>query len=75
MLDESTLGMPFLAGSLVLVSLLIAWYRRVDPLVSFHLVLLLMPRAAYIRLISLARCYSSSRIQRPYSLVLIRLQF
>jgi hypothetical protein len=34
MLDESTLGVPFLTGTLVLVSLFIAWYRRVDPLVS-----------------------------------------
>jgi hypothetical protein len=75
MLDESTLGMPFLTGSLVLVSLFIAWYRRMNPLVSFHLSLLHMRRAAYIHLIPLARCYSSSRIQRPYSLVLIRLQF
>ncbi|KAI0272056.1 cytochrome P450 [Russula aff. rugulosa BPL654] len=31
MLDESTLGVPFLTGTLVLVSLFIAWYRRVDP--------------------------------------------
>jgi hypothetical protein len=54
MLDESTLGMPFLTASLVLASLFIALYRRVDPLVSFHLALLHMPRATYIRLISLA---------------------
>jgi len=40
MLDKSTLEMPFLTGSLVLVSLFIAWYRRVDPLASFHLALL-----------------------------------
>jgi hypothetical protein len=40
MLDESTLGMPFLAGFLLLVSLFFAWYSRVDPLVSFHLALL-----------------------------------
>jgi hypothetical protein len=54
MLDESTLGIPFLTGSLVLVSLVIAWYRRVDPLVSLHLALLHIPRAAYIHLIFLA---------------------
>ena len=47
MLDEHTLEMPFLTGSLVLVSLFIAWYRRVDPLVSFNLALLHMRRAAY----------------------------
>jgi hypothetical protein len=78
MLDdsESTLGMPFLTASLILVSLFIAWYRRVDPLVSLHLSFLHMPRAAAnVRLISIARCHSSSRIQRSYSLVLIRLQF
>jgi len=77
MLDESTLGMPLLTGSLVLFSLFIAWYRRMDSLVSFPLALLhwRMPRAAYIRLISLARCYPSSRVQRSYSLILIRLQF
>jgi hypothetical protein len=43
MLDESTLGVPFLTGFLVLVSLFIACYRRVDPLVSTvssHLTLL-----------------------------------
>lgn len=51
MLDESTLGMPFFTGFLVLVSLFIAWYRRVDPLVSFPLALLHMPRAAHIRFI------------------------
>ena len=60
--DASTVGVPLLTGSLVLVSLFIAWYRRVDPLVSFHLALLRMRRPAYIRLISLARCYSSSRV-------------
>jgi hypothetical protein len=40
MLDESTFGVLFLTGFLVLVSLFIASYRRVDPLVSSHLTLL-----------------------------------
>jgi hypothetical protein len=62
MLDESILGMPFLTGSLVAFFMLIAWFRRVDPLVSFYLALLHVGHEAYIRLISLARCYSSSRI-------------
>jgi hypothetical protein len=31
---EPTLGAPFLAGILALVSLFLAWYTRVDPLVS-----------------------------------------
>ena len=30
---EYTLGLPFLAGVLVLTPLFIAWYRGVDPLV------------------------------------------
>ncbi|KAF8471427.1 cytochrome P450 [Russula ochroleuca] len=34
MLYESTPGLPFLTGFLVLVSLFIAWYRRVDPLLD-----------------------------------------
>ena len=62
MLDQFTFGLPFLTGSLALVVLLIVWYRRVDPLVGFHLALQHIPRVAYIRLISPARCYSSDRI-------------
>lgn len=34
MVDESTIGLPFLAGIVVLTSLCITWYRGVDPLVS-----------------------------------------
>ena len=37
MFDESTLGVPFLTGTLLFVYLFIAWYRRVDPLVSLYL--------------------------------------
>ena len=46
MLDESTLGVPFLTAFLVLASLFIALYTRADPLVSSHLALL-QPIAAY----------------------------
>ena len=42
---QFTLGMPFLTGCLVLVSLFIAWYRQTDPLVSSHLALLYPPGA------------------------------
>ena len=31
---EYTLGLPFLAGILILTSLFITWYRGVDPFVS-----------------------------------------
>ena len=34
MSDESKLGLPFLAASLITVSFFIAWYRGRDPLVS-----------------------------------------
>ena len=34
--NEPTLGVPFLIGTLLFVSLFTAWYRRVNPLVSLH---------------------------------------
>ena len=34
MFDESTVGVPFLTGIFILISLFITWYRGVDPLVS-----------------------------------------
>ncbi len=45
MLDEYSLGVPFFTGTLILVSLFIAWYCRVDPLVSLHLAFVHPPRA------------------------------
>jgi hypothetical protein len=50
MLDESTLGVPFITGLLVLVSLFIAWYRRADSLVSSLLTLYNPPDAHWILL-------------------------
>ena len=52
MFDESTLTMPFLTGSLVLISLFTAWYRRVEPLLSFYLRYLKWSQAASIRRLS-----------------------
>jgi len=43
--SESTLGVPFLAGFLILLSLYILWYRQVDPLVSSQPALSFSPDA------------------------------
>jgi hypothetical protein len=53
MLDEYSLGVPFLTGTLILVSLFIVWYSRVDPMVSLHLVLVPPPRAYPFNFLSL----------------------
>jgi len=45
MLEEYSPRVPFLTGTLILVSLFIAWYSRVDPLVSIHLAFVHPPRA------------------------------
>ena len=34
MIDDSILGLPFLAGIVALTTLYIIWYSRVHPLVS-----------------------------------------